>query len=555
MKKTILTYLFSILLICLGGIFLWACESWELPTRKSQRNCTKPQGTLIAQMQQRKVDFSITGSSGTIDRVLWDFGNGSTTATTGMTVSYTYPTSGTYTAKATLTNSCLVETTLQSVIVVSDAVSPTVSLQAATNIVTSSALVGMTVISTGNASITQYGVCYSDKNTMPTKETDATQSLIGSLAVNTSVPFSLTGLQPNTLYYVRSFATNSAGKTGYSDPQTFRTGVGPSVSSNGNPTVGVSTAVVSFILTNPGNPAAIQYGVLYSSTSSTPDINNSGPGVTVTNPNLGANTLVNLTDLKANTTYYYRPYAKLPSGEIVYGPINSFTTQVDAVADGLIAYLPFTDKSLQDATGNGNNALLIDNPGFTSDRKGKANAAILLDGINDYFYMADNSSLQPDAFSISIWIKPNAINNVNDRMQIYNKSRWSDSKFEMYSSLVKINETGPGLTFMTNIKQNSNCEVAKGWQSFEFSSNPQLGNWYHLVFTYSGRSSRMYFNGVLLDQKDNLPAASIDKCPGGELKFGAQIQTFPNYFSGAMDEVRIYRRVLSANEVQTLFTQ
>ncbi len=73
--------------------------------------------------------------------------------------------------------------------------------------------------------------------------------------------------------------------------------------------------------------------------------------------------------------------------------------------------------------------------------------------------------------------------------------------------------------------------------------------------TYSGRSARMYFDNVLLYTTDNLPATMIDACPGGDLKFGAQAQNLPNYFYGAMDDIRIYKRVLSASEVETLFKQ
>ncbi|GAB3965354.1 hypothetical protein GCM10028806_04410 [Spirosoma terrae] len=555
MKSRNISTLFSLIFCVIGGLFLWACDPWELPGKKSKRECTPPSGNLAAQIQQRKVDFSIANSAGTIDQISWNFGNGSSTETTGTTASYTYPTSGTYTVTANLSNTCKQSITLTREIVVSDAVPPTVTLQPATDINPNTANIQMTVTANGNATITEYGITYSKTSNPPVARVDATIPISASVALNTSIPFSLTGLDANTVYYVRSYARNSAG-IGYSSVvQNFRTGTKPAISITGNPTAGVSTAAVNFVLNNAGNPAAVTYGVLYSSTSSTPDMDNAGPGVTVSNPNVGANTAVNLTNLQPNTTYYCRPYAKLASGEIVYGDIVSFKTQIDTVADGLVAYLHFTNRSLVDATGNGNDAILVDNPGFTTDRRGNPNAAILLDGINDYFYMAENSTLRPDAFTISIWIRPSAINNVNNRMQIYNKSRWSDSNFEMYSSLVKINETGPGLTFMTNVKQNSNCEVAKGWQSFQFSNNPTLDQWHHLVLVYSGRTSKMYFDNALMDQNNNLPANNIDKCPGGELKFGAQIKDFPNYFKGAMDEIRIYRRALSDSEIQTLYNQ
>lgn len=558
MKKTLLSYLIGVCLICFGGQLLLGCETWDLPTRKSQRNCAKPGGNLDAQIQQRKVDFSISNSSGTIDRVIWDFGNGSTSATTGMTINYTYPTSNTYTAKATLTNTCGLETTIVRAVVVGDAVVPTVSLQSATNLSTNSATVGMTVTSAGNATITRYGIVYSSKNALPeiSKSDVSISDKMGTVPINTPVSFILTNLQPNTLYYVRSFATNSSEKTGYSpDPiQTFRTGSRPSVSIAATPTIGITTTSVNFVVTNAGNPAATEYGICYSSSNAAPEVTNSNSIVIpVASPAVGVSTTVNLINLTPSTKYYYRSYAKLSSGEIIYSAsTESFTTQADTLAQDLIASISFTDRSLSDVSGNSNHAILVDSPGFTADRKGKANSAIQLDGQNDYFYMGENSTLRPAALSISIWIKPIT---VERWMQIYNKSRFSDGVFEMYSSVIRPNIGSSGIVISTDIKQNGNCQGGIGWQTFTFTSSLELNTWHHVVMTYSGRSARMYFDNVLLYTKDDLPKNTIDECIGGELKFGAQSRAFPNFFYGAMDDIRIYKRMLSAAEVQTLYNQ
>lgn len=552
MKKTILSYLIGLCSICFGGQLLLGCETWDLPTRKTKRTCEKPSGTLTADIQQRKANFSITGSSGTIDRVLWNFGDGSTTITTSMTTTHTYPTSNTYTAKATLTNACESETILMLSVSAADAVAPTVSLQPTTGVSTNSATVGMTVTSTGNAPISRYGICYSSKNMMPDiSKGDSIRDIKESIAPNTPVSFRLTNLQPNTTYYVRSFAVNSSGP-GYSDPvQTFRTGSTPSVNIVGTPSAGVTTATVNFAVTNAGSPAAIEYGICYSLSSELNATNSTV--VPVAPPSVGINTPVTLTNLQPSTTYYYRSYAKLPSGEVIYSPTTeSFKTQADTLAQDLIASVSFTDGSLLDVSGNNNHAIRVNNPTFTTDRKGKTNSAISLNGSGDYFYMMDNSSLNPDALSVSIWIKPNG---VDRRMQIYNKSRFSDGSAEMYSSLIKPNDNGAGVTINTDIKQNSNCQGGIGWQTFTFTSTPDLSRWHHVVMTYSGRSARMYFDNALLYSTDNLTANAIDGCTGAELKFGTQIKDFPNYFNGAMDDIRMYKRALTADEVKTLFNQ
>lgn len=547
--------LYAGLSLLLLGTLLWACEPWDLPGRKSKRNCEKPSGTIEATIQQRRVDFSIGNSSGTIDKVSWDFGNGTTTETTSLTATQTYAASGTYTVRVVLSNSCgsSYETTIIRSLTVSDAVTPSVSLQDPTTVSLNSATMPVTITSNGNATITQYGICYSATNTQPEPGKDATVTGPLPASINSAVPISATGLSNNTLYYVRAFAINVALKTAFSDYKTFRTGANPVVSINtAAASVAITSANLGFVLASPGSPAAVEYGICYSSTTNAPDVTNS-PTAQVSNPTIGANTTVNLTNLTANTRYYYRAYAKPASGPPVYSEVSQFTTQIDTVAQDLIASVSFTDQSLQDVSGNNNNAILVNNPTFTADRKGRASSAIMLDGTGSYFYMAENSTLNPTAISISIWIKPVT---VTRRMQIYNKSRFSDGSAEMYSSLIKPSEGIAGnFTINTDIKQNSNCQPGVGWQTFPIDAKFSLNSWHHVVLTYSGRSARMYFDGTLLTTTDNLPASTIDQCPGGNLKFGAQSQQLPDYFYGAIDDIRIYKRAITASEVQTLYNQ
>ncbi len=447
------TYILCFLFACSSGAILLSCNPWDLPTKKTQRICEKPGGTLTQKAQERKVDFSISDAKGTIDQVIWNFGNGATATTTGTTVTYTYPVSGTFTASATLTNTCNNITTLSTVVIAVNIVAPSFSI-----------------------------------------------------------------VKPSS--------------------------------------AGVSTASVNFVVNNYGNPAAVEYGICYSSTINTPEIKNSTV-VPVATPEIGVNTVVNLPNLAPSTTYYYQAYAKLPSGAIVYSsPVESFTTQADPLLQDLIASVSFTNQSLLDVSGYNNHVKLVGTT-FTADRKGNASSAILLNGAGDYFYMPENGTLNPEALSISIWIKPAVVPvGVDGRMQIYNKSRFSDGLPQTYSSLIKAeNDIGPALTFMTDIKQNSNCVGGVGWESLGFTSSVDLSKWHHLVFTYSGTSARMYFDGAELNVKTDLSANGIDKCPGGELKFGAQYQSLPWYFKGAMDDIRIYKRALTASEVQTLLNQ
>src|SRR5690554_4596063 len=94
---------------------------------------------------------------------------------------------------------------------------PVLSTSAVTDITQTTAISGGNITSDGGATVTARGVCWSTGQT-PTisdnKTTDGTGA--GTFVSNIS------GLEPNTTYYVRAYATNSAG-TGYGSVMSFTT--------------------------------------------------------------------------------------------------------------------------------------------------------------------------------------------------------------------------------------------------------------------------------------------------------------------------------------------
>lgn len=95
---------------------------------------------------------------------------------------------------------------------------PAVTTTALTNITTSSATTGGTILTNGNAAITQSGIVWSKTNATPT----LTDSVIAGTTASGSFTTNLTGLDFNRTYYIRAFATNSVG-TAYGDVVTLNT--------------------------------------------------------------------------------------------------------------------------------------------------------------------------------------------------------------------------------------------------------------------------------------------------------------------------------------------
>ncbi|NOX16727.1 MAG: VCBS repeat-containing protein, partial [Chlorobi bacterium] len=92
---------------------------------------------------------------------------------------------------------------------------PSVTTDAATNIAVTTATSGGNVTSDNGDAVTARGVCWST-NPTPTTADSFTDDGTGEGAYQSGI----TGLQRNTKYYIRSYATNAAG-TGYGDEKEF----------------------------------------------------------------------------------------------------------------------------------------------------------------------------------------------------------------------------------------------------------------------------------------------------------------------------------------------
>jgi len=148
---------------------------------------------------------------------------------------------------------------------------PTVSTVAAIlNLTTTTAQSGGVITFNGDATITKNGVCYSSTNQTPTTSDDTTSDPVNTTGI-AIISFNsyLTGLTPNTKYYLRAYAINSAG-IGYGGVLTFTTsstvtGVSTVVSTfAGNGTAGyMDGSALSAMFNNPQGVAVDSKGNVY----------------------------------------------------------------------------------------------------------------------------------------------------------------------------------------------------------------------------------------------------------------------------------------------------
>ncbi len=192
---------------------------------------------------------------------------------------------------------------------------PTLTTAAITAVTGNSAAGGGEVTVSGGADVTARGICW-DIATNPTIAKGKTTNGEGMGAFTSA----MTGLLGNKTYYVRAYATNSAG-TGYGPEVTFNTDTDlPTVTTTAVTAITKISAVSGGNVTYDGGGTISARGLCWSM--------NANPSVTdnVIAGGTGTGAFVsNLTGLTLYTTYHVRAYCTNSKGT-VYGSDIQFTT-------------------------------------------------------------------------------------------------------------------------------------------------------------------------------------------------------------------------------------
>jgi hypothetical protein len=195
---------------------------------------------------------------------------------------------------------------------------PSVTTQAVTDIGTTTATGNGNITALGVPNPTQHGMCWNTTGSPTTSNNKTQEGPVNSTGTFTS---GITGLSPNTTYYVRAYATNTAG-TAYGEEQPFVSALPPPVATT-NAAISVSTDSATLNgMVNP-NGAATTVTFEYGTTT--------GYGSTATasqSPISGTTSQAvskGLTGLSPGITYHYRVKATNPAGT-THGSDMTFTT-------------------------------------------------------------------------------------------------------------------------------------------------------------------------------------------------------------------------------------
>ncbi len=225
-------------------------------------------------------------------------------------------------------------------------------------------------------------------------------------------------------------------------------------------------------------------------------------------------------------------------GWYVYSKIK-LHNRIGNLPSGLVA-LWSGEGNGKDSVG-GNNGELHGGVNFKS---GKVGQAFAFDGINAYVEVPSSRAITPvGTFTVTAWVnylhmsQPSGVVVLAKGEDAHTSVDWA-------------------LAISTIHKLRPHADVGGKWVYFDCASTLKPHVWYHVAMVYDGTSLRGYVNGELdgtqvvsgeLQSTDNsLKIGSYAPVNGMESKC---------FFPGLIDELAIYNRALSAEEIREIYTK
>ena len=217
-----------------------------------------------------------------------------------------------------------------------------------------------------------------------------------------------------------------------------------------------------------------------------------------------------------------------------------------ALTDGLLFYLKLDESSGNaiDAVGGLSGTVT----GATQGATGKINTAYSFDGNTDYVNFGNVMDFErTDTRSFQFWVNVAA----TPSAPLALLTKCAAAVFNGFDMHIRGDVANDPIEF-----------ELRGTSTFlTIRANPSTawdGNWHHIVITYAGGSDsasvKFYMDNNLLTNIDDTTGLSQSVSNAGSLLQGIFIEALLlDDFSGSMDEIAIWNRVLTATEVATAY--
>ena len=222
-------------------------------------------------------------------------------------------------------------------------------------------------------------------------------------------------------------------------------------------------------------------------------------------------------------------YSSVSSGESVVGPSQSEFWRGTKFVKILL---------LPNYWGDSNSKIRVDDISLTTvpitytgpeSTEGRFGRAYDFDGIDDYVHLGEVLPTDKESnFTISAWAR-------------------ADSSSPVYKTIIGTDISHAELMMQSDTNIFFGMNGGGGW--WEDAGEFSIGDWHHVVGVYDGGEASIYVDGVL---KSGPTTRSFANNHGVSLVGKYKIDG-DEFFNGAIDEVMIFDKALTSNEVETLY--
>jgi hypothetical protein len=233
--------------------------------------------------------------------------------------------------------------------------------------------------------------------------------------------------------------------------------------------------------------------------------------------------------------------------------LASFASHADAgIDDGLMAYWKFDGNAL-DSGPNGNNGVIHGGVTPTADHNGRAGMALQFDGVDGYVSVPDSPTLHSlNQRTVSMWYLAGASTELNLPMLVQGNHAQRPDGCEHTRELQVFFYPDPNSSGVQTISAgDGRCQNG-------LSGPVAQDRRWHQATTVIDRLTlhaiQMYLDGVLVNTVPD--SYSTFNTSSEELRIAWTVEgNGSRYkpFHGALDEIRLYDRALSAKEVRELY--
>jgi Concanavalin A-like lectin/glucanases superfamily/Thrombospondin type 3 repeat len=220
--------------------------------------------------------------------------------------------------------------------------------------------------------------------------------------------------------------------------------------------------------------------------------------------------------------------------------------------DGLVAYYPFNGDA-NDYSGFNNHPISV-GATLTDDRFGTPNSAYsFAGGQSNYIRVPNSSSINVNKFTLSAWVSLHDLETSTTILDKRNGQWWRNFALNYYcASDVQLPD--PPLDHLAVIIGNGDFAPTSFSNAAYAPVKLVLDTFFHLAATYDQTTLCLYLNGSLIGTKLITMPNIIGN---GDLYIGAHgdAPSYPGRLDGVLDEVRIYNRALTQEEIRQLFNE